>query len=383
MLGAGFSANAGYPIGDELNKKLLNIDELNIAFDTSEQLIPPLNGIKQSIGFRTPGDYKLEFLVNLIQYYNDTIKIFDYEEFYDFLQIHAKSDADVMKIAELHENPRVTKMDLISGSITILNQIVHYLVKDKYGLNNYEKADPIFDGYIGFLICVKELKLNHIINFHTLNHDVFLEKLNKTDWIGNNLSDGFEELGSPYYGKIVVDGREHMSRLLYYTGKYSSNLRIYKLHGSLDYVLFNTPRGGTYVPDNYIKIIRRVGYTELYKEVIENGKLKYVNDCFNDHPDFLTGKTYKIKRYQEPILFNKLFRLFKENLSKSDKLIIIGYGAKDEEVNRLISQNFDYKNKPVIIIDLCPSLKLKEFARNLDAKIITTNLNELKLNELD
>lgn len=386
LLGAGFSANAGYPIGNQLNDLLLKAAELNVGFHTNGQLIPPYNGEKQSIGFKTSGDFKLEFLFELFQYYNDNIKTFDYEEFYDFLLLTAESDVNVQKLAESHANSIVGKTDLIRGSITILNQLVNYLLKDKDGINNYENAadflKPTFDGYTGFLNCIDFLKKENTIHFHTLNHDVYLERLNRTEWFGSELCDGFVDLGSPYYGKLVVEGREHMSRLRYYSGNYSSNLRLYKLHGSLDYVLFHIPDGGSLLPENYIKTKWGIGYSNLYKEVVGKKGLEYFNYWINYHPDFLTGTTSKIERYSEPTLFKKLFSLFQENLDKSDKLIIMGYGAKDSEVNRMILDHFDYKNKPVVIVDPYPSQLLKDLRETLNAKMVTTDLNGLDISEL-
>jgi hypothetical protein len=387
LLGSGFSANAGYPIGNQLNELLLNVADLNVSFHSSGQLIPPLNGKKQLVSPRSSWDFKLDFLIELIQYYNNKIKSFDYEVFYDFLLLQAESDKNILKLAKSRSNSIVGETDLIRGSITILNQLVHYLLKDNDDNNNYENAGyylkPLFDGYSGFLNCVDALKKEHTIHFHTLNHDVYLERLNRTEWFGGDLCDGFEELGSSYYGKLVVDGRDYMSRLKYFTGNYSTNVRLYKLHGSLDYVLFHTLDGGSLVPDNYIKTKFGISYSNLYKEVGGKKGLEYFNYWINYHPDFLTGTSSKIEKYKEPTLFKKLFSLFQENLKKSDKLIIIGYGAKDSEVNRILLSHFDHKYKPVVIVDPYPNQTLKDLGETLNAKFVTTNINDIKIDELE
>lgn len=62
-----------------------------------------------------------------------------------------------------------------------------------------------------------------IVDVHTLNHDLFLERLNITDWLQGNLCDGFEEMGSPYYGKLRTDDDSYMVRLARYTGFYPTN----------------------------------------------------------------------------------------------------------------------------------------------------------------
>lgn len=46
------------------------------------------------------------------------------------------------------------------------------------------------------------------------------------------MCDGFEELGSPFYGELL---RTYKCRLSRYTGKYTKKIRLYKLHASKDY----------------------------------------------------------------------------------------------------------------------------------------------------
>ena len=214
------------------------------------------------------------------------------------------------------------------------------------------------------------------------DHDLFFESFNNTAFLEGSLSDGFEELGSTYYGKLTKDSRSYMVRLQRYTGNYHGNFRLYKLHGSLDYELYYQNEKGQLLSDTYLKSKYGIGSTELYKEIKnEKGDLAYENCWINYHPDFLTGTTSKIERYTEPLLFNKLFQLFKENLENADGLIIIGYGAKDEEVNRIILKHFDYKNKKSYVIDPFAGQKVKDFANLIGAKLITEQLEKIKIEE--
>ena len=58
----------------------------------------------------------------------------------------------------------------------------------------------------------------------------------KLGW-NNFLSDGFDEYGSEYYSVIAPQNDYHI-RLERYTAYYNTPIRLYKLHGSLDYVLY-------------------------------------------------------------------------------------------------------------------------------------------------
>ncbi len=176
----------------------------------------------------------------------------------------------------------------------------------------------------------------------------------------------------------------YMVRLAKYTGKYNTNFRLYKLHGSLDYEIFYRSEEGVFVPDIYLKSRFGIGHTEHYKEVVdEDGQLTYQNSWINYHSDFLSGTSSKIKRYNEPLLFSKLFKHFEENLKKSSKLIMIGYGAKDIEINKMIFQDYKFTNNKIYIIDPYPGHLLIDFGLKLNAKFITKQLEDISLRDLN
>lgn len=81
----------------------------------------------------------------------------------------------------------------------------------------------------------------------------------------------------------------------------------------------------------------------------------------------MTGTTSKIQRYNEPLLFKKLFKRFKKNLRQAEKLIIIGYGCKDEGINEIIKEYFDYNHKQAFIIDKYAREMVSEFGKNINA----------------
>ncbi len=387
LLGAGFSAPQGYPIGNQLNDLILKSNEDNFAFAPSGDLAIRTDGKKPDFGYKTSYDVEFEFCYQLILHFKEIKGYFDYEEFYDYLTENLNSDSNVSEFAKPFFDDVTTIHSLTSGLKNVYTQVVAHYLKDKNGNSYYDNQPYLLDenflGYTGLMKSIKELSKKSILNIHTLNHDLFFESFNNTAFLEGNLSDGFEELGSKYYGKLTKDNRNYMVRLQRYTGHYHGNFRLYKLHGSLDYELYYRNEKGMLLPETYLKSKYGIGNTDLYKEIKnEKDELTYENCWINYHPDFLTGTTSKIERYAEPLLFKKLFQQFKENLENSESLIVIGYGAKDEEVNRIILKHFDYKNKKSYIIDPYAGQKVKDFASIIGAKLITKQLDNIQIDDL-
>ncbi|MDR3652151.1 MAG: hypothetical protein P4L34_04185 [Paludibacter sp.] len=262
-------------------------------------------------------------------------------------------------------------------------------LKDRDGKNWHDDEafylKPTFDGYTGLLNCIEHLSKDYTLNIHTLNHDLFFERLNNTEWLNGNLSDGFEELNSPYYGKLLHDNRNYMCRLSRYTGKYTGKIRFYKLHGSKDYYVYSGTQGNAFIPENYIKSKWGVGSTNFYKEKMDkDGNIIYENCWVNYHSDFLTGTSSKIIRYREPLLYKQLFKMFENNIKAADMLIIIGYGCKDTEINKILIEKFG-KGKPCYIVDPFAGDLVKSFVAQIgsSAKLVIKQLETLKITDLN
>lgn len=387
LLGAGFSAPMGYPIGNKLNELLLNSNNENFGFHTSGSLVVNTDGSKPDFGYKTAYDIQFEFCYELMKYFKEKNGYFDYEEFYDYITDQVREDKKVDSIAKPFLGQVSSLNSLISGLKTIYTQLVAFYLVDKDGNRYYDNLPYsmgyYYEGYSGIMKCISDLSENHIMNIHTLNHDIFFEGFNNTDFLKGELCDGFEELGSPYYGKLDIKSRQYMVRLSEYTGNYNKKFRLFKLHGSLNYELYYRQEGINLVPETYIKTRSGIGHTEQYKEKKNSkGILEYENSWINYHSDFLTGTSSKIERYTEPLLFNKLFKLFKENLNSAEKLIIVGYGAKDKEINNIIKNNYDHVNKETYIIDPYAGKTVIEFAKLINAKIINKQLENIEINDL-
>ena len=90
LLGAGFSAPKGYPIGNGMNNGLLNFGDKEVDFSPSGELAVSVDGQKPQ--FQLEGVYNAHqkyfvFCKRLIKEYAKAHNgEFDYELFYDFLK---------------------------------------------------------------------------------------------------------------------------------------------------------------------------------------------------------------------------------------------------------------------------------------------------------
>lgn len=352
LLGAGFSAPMGYPIGNDMNNGLLNFDESALDFAPCGTLASSTDGTKpkfQMDGVLNNHQKYFIFCKRLIKEYTKAHDdMFDYEQFCDFIETEEAKQERYQRLCDDLLDDCESYEHYLSNVSHIYNQMAAHLLKDKTGKSWYDDEPfkvNFYDGYNGFLTYLSELSREVIVNVHTLNHDLLFESFNNTGFINGDISDGFDEYGSEYYGKLATKNRTYHCRLERYKGRYNTPIRLYKLHGSLDYVPFyRRNEYGWMIPENYVKIKWGIGAGDIMKS--RKSKIGYDISPFEYHADFLTGTTSKIKRYNEPLLFRKLFKKFRKNLRDADKLIIIGYGCKDEGINEMIKENFDYRNKP-------------------------------------
>ncbi|AZQ57300.1 hypothetical protein EJ994_00185 [Maribacter sp. MJ134] len=385
LLGAGFSVNKGYPTADKLNKRIKELSPKDFWVSSDGTVLLKKRTEKDPNDYASDSRHKY-FVVELIKFYQNKTDGFNYEEFYDFLNNIDPNEQDT-GFDELCDNFRneyhnkTDNLNLISRTQNIFNQLISRFIVDGEGKRFYDSihySKPHYPGYTGFLNCLEFWGNEGLTHIHTLNHDIFLETLSHSDWIQGNFSDGFEEMGSKYYGEIKGGVKV---RLSYFTNNYTNQFRLYKLHGSFDQVPFHLQNSGI---DTYVKIKFGIGLTELYKEVDDGqGGFSYVNDWINYHSDFLSGTTSKILRYGEPSYYDKVFKNFKKNLSNSNKLIIIGYGCGDIEINNMIEKYFNFKNHLIVIVDPYPSEQTKLFVKKFNAKLVQKTPDNLNLKDCE
>lgn len=62
-------------------------------------------------------------------------------------------------------------------------------------------------------------------------------------------------------------------------------------------------------------------------------------------------------------------------------LVIIGYGGRDQEVNRIISECFDFKNKPTFVVNSFAGESVEELVDNLEGTLIDEHLENLRIDD--
>ncbi len=369
LLGAGFSVPMGYPTANTLADSLLHLDDENICFSPSGQLAIYLKQTRQNfIGEKSNYWQKVFTLCKrLIVAYKENLQTFDYEAFYDFL----RDETSQIKYAKYNQGLADGNHDYRSLLVNIkpvFNQIVAYFIeRRKYGCwIGKEPFTNYIEGYDGFLSCIKQWGKENIVNVHTLNHDTLFESFRNTEYLNDMVSDGFDEYGSDFYGLLKCGNKDFKVRLERYTARYNKSIRLYKLHGSLDYVPFHRNTNKPKPFNTYIKIPYGINSGDLLRSC--GRKMKYELSPFELHADFLTGTTSKMLRYGEPF-YKNLFKRFRYNLRNAEKLIIIGYGCHDKGINDMIFENFD-KSKPAFVVSPNPTSSINDFAQRINATIL-------------
>ena len=357
LLGAGFSVAAGYPTAKELNQRLSNLKANEIDIHSSGEAW--FNNGKPN-----PNQW-LKYKENLFiekytQWYVDELlqgrrDLFDYEKFYDFTKQLKRGQIKIDRFDKFRKqftkemynsNKWPDTGNLLLWYLNTFNQLVSNLL--------YKKEDNIFSLYFdpryeGFLNFIHSQLKHGSVHVHTLNHDLLFENLSNSYGLADKFNDGFEEIGSPFYGSY----QGYNIRLKRYTDNFLNqrNLALYKLHGSVNQYIYST-EDETYA----LKVPPSIFVTELYMERVKNeGDLYYHNYPWNYYSDFLTGTKEKIKRYKDVYYYKSLFQHFSENLKNSNHLFVIGYGFRDVEINRYIHKYFlSRKGTKMIVIDPYP-----------------------------
>ncbi len=364
LLGAGFSAPMKFPLGKDLSDKIFNSASYKISFNNEGVLVP--------CELQNPHTSIYRFLVDeIFPYYKQLKRCFDYEQFFDFLIGEARND----KVLE-------SRFDNLWKNRTKCSRYENYFgdVESKYQqlVSYHIKSVPIrgsFIEYRAFLKWMENVISDYEINIHTLNHDLLLETLVWRNYkLHNEFCDGFDYENSPYKG--LLKSHDWVT-LPCYSGIYDKKIRLFKLHGSIDQHIQLKNDNGALMYGNHIKIKSITDIDKIRKYdtdgAFEESYISYL------YPDFLTGVKSKEKKYNAS-LYEKLFGHFVDSLKNTDCLIIIGYGAKDEGINKLIRDEFDHHNKSCFIYDLKPSDALRNFAREINVnEIIEKSVEEFEL----
>jgi hypothetical protein len=380
LLGSGFSVPAGYPTTKKLNERLCKIDASEICIENDG-----------SARFLSDGEVdpnadctnvtKKKFVQEFLEFYSRGLqasgKDFHYETFYDYYrdaldsrnyECLASFPDDFRKEHSEDEDNDYLLLDfdyLLLHFDCTFSQLIAWELRDRHE----HKCD-----YSAFLRLAKKLGKTHRIHFHSLNHDLYMERLAYY----SEMDVGFEDLGSPYFKRMPNKNGEWLSR---FVDKFESPFCLYKLHGSIDqFWIMNNGR------HDCIKLRKGMNRWGILKEVKEHGVFGYVGQPVDVVPDFLTGTKWKVKQSTKTSYYLKMFNHFENNLRSSNTLIVIGYSFGDSKINEYIGDHFlTDASKTLFVVDVNPpKVKLPARCRSfyrpggvakMDIEFILNNMN--------
>lgn len=351
LLGSGFSVPAGYPTATELNKRLSTIRAGEICIHTSLHAWFLDGKTDPNAGWM--GVEERSFVEEFLNFYTSKVlkpdKNFHYETFYDYYISKYRAESypkNLLAFFEEFKRRQHAEKDnhylLMEFNDTFSQLIAHLLSKDLQRIHHGKPYDP---KYNNFFLLLEELAGIFSIHIHTLNHDLYLEYLSHSDCFRDRFDDGFEELGSPFYAKKYETYATYMVRLSRFIDKYSAQICLYKLHGSIDHYWCRYDDRAVLV-----KVPWGINPDELYIELDKEGKLVYTHHTSHVVPDFLSGTTHKVSRYRIGKYYPVVLKHFKKNLQESKTLIVIGYSFGDTRINQYLERFFLCEPQKLIFV---------------------------------
>lgn len=354
LIGSGFSVPAAYPTTTKLNERLGRIDHSEICIHTSGNA-RFLNGEADPNAHWMRIEQR-KFVQEFLEFYHDNELgpegNFHYETFYDYYRSSLDEEQYPETLAKFLDDFR-KKHEIETDNHYLLldfhhtfNQLIAQLLTKP--LESVHLCKPYGPNYSAFLQLAEELAKTHRVHIHTLNHDLYMEHLAHSDGIQGKMDDGFEELGSTFFGELYDKYERYLVRLSRFTGRFVQQFCLYKLHGSIDQYWFQ---------DDYeldlIKLKRGVSPMKIFKEREKGGVFQYVNHPTDYFPDFLSGTTSKIARYGDSY-YQIILDHFKKNLESSNTLIAIGYGFSDPRINEFIQRSIPMRDnkKNLFVVDV-------------------------------
>lgn len=345
ILGAGFSANAGFPLAQSVNARfnrnqignLLKMSSSEWLWKDGKNETTVHNGT-----ILTEANY-YSYVINEVvkDYCQQTGTFNDYEDLFQYILNNSNDKAWHKNIQEkayqkyLIDYPHMNYPEGIkhltfhkNNGVSRTIEIINYLIADLLFLQVPEEI--IIKFYKRFVDYI--LQFDNVTIF-TLNHDLLLEGI--LDLFKVKYSRGFSDKESSIYFEE--------SPLPIFQDDFSkSRIKIIKLHGSLDYYRFqevdNSQLSGKY---NYFTTR---GYrAKHYARRIDLKTGETIQDLNSDIvPKFITGKD-KPEIIKNDVMYSALFSHFQNDISKTENLLISGYSFRDEHVNAELQQRNDLK----------------------------------------
>lgn len=352
ILGAGFSCDAGIPLGKgvdayfdrDVREKLLRFSSSEWMWTDDKDSTTLHNG---KIGYDWLGySYVLFGLIN--RYKSDSKKFVGYEHFYQHFIDNVGNSEWITSIFDLAkeklietENPSTDYLYLFDNpQIKELDNIINYLIADTLGIKGDE--EELLRTYGPFLNLMNQYKT---VNVFTLNHDMLVEYLLKASDL--KYTDGFTRDNSI----IIFED----SPLDTYQNQFDNcGIRIYKLHGSIDTYMFeicDEEGSFSYRTGEYI-YYKPKGYHEKHmaKRIDLSSKAIVQHRNHDVTPKFITG-TDKKGFIEDDKMYSDLLTRLDNDLQSNNDLLLIGYSYQDEHINELLEKHVSVTPRKIININ--------------------------------
>lgn len=369
LLGSGISIPACYPSTNDITSRILNGDRVTRHTDSTYYLSESENNhIYIGREFVQPVVILLNSLYREIRQLTIDKRDTNYEDLYYIVKQILDNEYGE------YENPVIGAfIEKITADLEGIK--THYPV-EIFGPWDFYRLLQEAENYIRDVawrmlqINLEPDKLKHLnsicnacsdndfenIDIFTLNHDTLLETALDYSHIPYNLGFG-ESINNVSYWNLNVSENNGIK------------VRLFKLHGSIDWFLFSPNK-------NYFgNIVGRVPIGEdIWYTINPSGGRQ---TPFGGRPEFLVGTFNKMLQYTSDI-YADLFCIFRRLLRTTDYLIICGYGFRDKGINSQIVEWMFQPNRYLIIIHQDP-MTLKNSARNAIIKFWDSWLEQGRL----
>jgi len=341
IIGAGFSAPAGLPLARDINERF-NRDQRKMLLqmsssewfwkDYKDETFIHNGSIPRDTNYYS---YILDELVK--KYISENLVFNDYEHFFEYLNTNCTDKKwleNVYAVAKknfLDDHPHLKTKEAQEYLFFLEDQpfvskligVINFLISD---LLTVAVTPGIFDSY--YIFFTDYLKQFDEVTIFTLNHDLLLERI--LEYHGIEYSRGFSKNDSPIY----YEGNP----LPVFNNDFGNvKVKIYKLHGSLDYFRFNNIDNFNYT--NKYNYFITSGYREKHFATRVNLETKEVIQDFNADiiPKFITGKN-KPAIIKNDTMFSALFEHFETEVATAENLLVSGYSYSDEHINEALEK---------------------------------------------
>lgn len=342
LLGAGFSYDAGLPLGAGIDQffmrdnreKLLRFYSSEWFWEDGKSDVDIHNGKNNwdAISY----SYILNMLVDAYTKANNGF--INYEHFYQFL---VDLERDKPLLNTIIDRARASFLDDFpdvpsdsnyfyafsdrdhSKILDIVNYLIADLLKPEKSI---EILSEIYSSFLSFISGYEQ------VNIFTLNHDTLIEGL--LDHRALKWFDGFsrEDVDLKYQDKYQRCFKGDLP---------NEGIKLIKLHGSIDlfrYDHLETVKSGVYQRAANYTYYKPDGYSAKHGVIRVDSSGEVLQDFHSDVvPKFITG-TRKEKLIESDPMYAWGMKILEEALSKPSFLFICGYSFRDSHINTILER---------------------------------------------